>query len=156
MPYEPSPAVYQGTFAAPSGTTSTAALVMLGLGATTSFALITPQVTGRVLLVISGIMGNANGDGTTIQLSYGTGAAPANGATLTGTQIGQQSTWTSLTGALLAPFCLSALITGLAVPTINAVHQTTAATQVWLDIAFKAVVGGTAALTNVNITALEV
>lgn len=155
MPFEPSPVNYQGTFAAPTLTASTTA-VMLGLGATTSFALITPQITGRVLVIISGLIQNSvSGDGCNVQLSYGTGTAPVNGAALTGTQIGLQSVWTSLTNAMIAPFCLQALITGLAVPVINANRQTTAATTVWLDLAFKAVTGGNASVTNVNITALE-
>lgn len=155
MAYEPSPTVYQGVFAAPTATASTTA-VMLGLGATTSFALVTPQVTGRILVTISGLHSNTNGNGTNVQLSYGTGTAPVNGAALTGTQIGQQAVWTALTGALIGPFSLTALITGLALPTINSNRQTSAATTYWLDLAFKAVTGGTATVTNVNITAVEI
>lgn len=155
MPFEPSPVVYQGTFAAPTATASTTA-VMLGLGATTSFALVTPQVTGRILVTISGLHSNTNGNGTNVQLSYGSGAAPVNGAALAGTQIGLQAVWTALTGALIGPFALTALITGLTYAQINPLRQSVAGTTYWLDLAFKAVTGGTATVTNVNITAIEV
>ncbi len=156
MAYEPSPAVLQTTFASPAGTTSTSPQVMLGLGATTSFAIITPQVTGRVFVSISGLITNVNGDGGQVQLSYGTGAAPVAGASLTGTQIGLKAAWISLTGALTGPFSLQALITGLAVPTFTSAGKNGTQVPVWLDLAFNATTAGTCTITNVNISAFEV
>lgn len=155
MSYEPSPAVLQSVYAAPTATVSTTH-VMAGAGASAvPTAIITPQTTGRIYVVISGLAGNTNGNGSAIQLSYGTGAAPANGDANTGTQIGQIETWTSLTGALTGFLCVHAIITGLAVPSINALRVTTAAVPVWLDLTFNAVSAGTATLTKLNICAFE-
>lgn len=156
MPFEPSPAIMQAIFAAPTATVSTSA-VMVGLAAgSTPLCVITPQVTGRLLVIISGLAGNTTGNGSTMQLSYGTGAAPAAGAALAGTQIGQAQTWTSLTGALTGQFVVHALITGLAVPSVLASRLQAAATPIWLDLAFNAVTGGTTTLTKVNILAMEI
>ena len=155
MAFEPSPASLNAIFAAPTGTSS-ATMVMAGCGASaTPAAIITPLVSGRIYVIISGLAANANGDGTSIQLSFGTGGAPANGAAVTGTQIGQIETWTSLTGALTGFLCVHAVITGLAVPTINTLRATTASTPVWLDLAFLAVAAGTSSLTKLNISAFE-
>lgn len=126
----------------PSGTTSTTA-VMMGLGST---ATLTPTFSGRVLLTICGSIANAtSGDGATAQLSYGTGAAPANGVALTGTQVGNAAAFTAAAAAQKAPFSLTWCITGL-----------TPGTAYWFDLAVAAVTGGTATVTALSATALEV
>ena len=150
MPYSPSPATTTSTPSNPTGTTSTTA-VMMGLAGS-----LTPQVTGRVLLILSGdISNNTTADGVTVQLSYGTGTAPTNGAALTGTQIGGIVSFTALTGVLTVPFCVTALIIGLSVPSINSLGATTASTAYWLDAAVKAVTAGTASISNLDLVAIE-
>ena len=149
-PYAPAPAIYQGTSDSPTGTVSTTS-VMLGLGAS-----ITPQATGRIFYCVSGSMGNdTTGDGVGITLYYGTGTAPGNGAALTGTAIGTILVFTALTGMLRSPFSAQAIITGLAVPAITSAGRTGTAVPVWLDLAIKAVTGGTADVTLLNVSAFE-
>lgn len=155
MAFEPYPAYLQAIFAAPTATVSTTQ-VMLGSVGSTPAASITPLVTGRIFVMFSGLITNGtSGDGSSVQISYGTSTAPIAGAALTGTQIGQIQTWTSLTNLLTGPFCVQAIVTGLAVPTINSTRATTAATPVWLDLAFNAVTGGTTTITKMNILAFE-
>lgn len=138
MPYSPSPATVSVSPSDPAGQTS-ASYVMGGLGVAGANAwTITPQVTGRVLVMVMGDITQSNTATTgTVQLSYGTGTAPALNAAVTGTQIGGQVFFTGLTGCLTAPFALMAVVTGLAIPTINSVGQTTAGTPVWFDVAMK-------------------
>jgi hypothetical protein len=81
----------------PTGTQDSVTARMMGLGTT---AHITPNGSGRLLIIVSGDVLNASGDNShlnssTLQLRYGTGTAPANGAAATGTtlgaSVGQQS-----------------------------------------------------------------
>src|SRR5467141_2138020 len=130
MAFEPYPSALQAIFAAPTNTTSTSQ-VMLGAVGATPAATITPLVTGRIFVMFSGQIANGtSGDGSSVQVSYGTGTAPIAGASLTGTQIGQIQTWTSLTNLLKAPFMVHAVITGLAVPSISSQRVTTTAVPV--------------------------
>lgn len=132
-------AASQTASANPSGTTSTTS-VMMGLNGA-----ITPVLTGRVLLIITGvILNNTIGDGSTVQASYGTGAAPSNAGALAGTQVGAPLAFVASTAAGQAPFAAVAIITGL-------VNNTT----YWLDAALKAVTGGTATIKDVVVTAVE-
>lgn len=133
-------ATTQTTVASPSNTTSTAAFVMVGLAGT-----FTPSGSGAVLIAICGQMGNTTtGDGTQVQISYGTGGAPANGAALTGTQVGPQPQFTALTGVLNNNFCVIAIVTGL-----------TPGTAYWIDLAAKTLTGGASTLANVGISVHE-
>jgi hypothetical protein len=139
------PAEFQGSPADPTGTTSTSAAVMMGFGASPALALITPVRSTRMLLQIEGLVTQTTGNGSNLQLSYGTGAAPANGAALAGTQVGSAETITALTGELTLPFSLTAIVTGL-----------TVGTAYWLDLAVKAVTGGTASPKSCSVTAVEI
>ncbi len=124
----------------PGGTTSTT-MVMMGLAGA-----ITPVSSTRIYFQISGdVTQSTTADGAKWQLSYGTGAAPANAAALTGTQVGANPTMTFLTGVLTVPFCIQAVVTGL-----------TPLTAYWLDLALAAVTGGTASVSNVSVSAFEV
>lgn len=154
MPYSPSPASVSVTIAAPAATTSASYLMQgMGVAGATAFT-ITPQVTGRLLVVVMGDMTGVNTATVTVQLSFGTGAAPANAAAVTGTQTGGQVTLTPITGILTTPFTLVSIISGLAVPSINSQGQTTASTPVWLDIALKSS-SGAASISNLTCTAIE-
>lgn len=132
-------AAAQTATANPAGTTQTTAR-MMGLGGA-----IAAKFTGRIWLTMTGDVFNAAaGDGATIQLSYGAGAAPANGAALTGTQIGARINYIAGAATEKVPFSLTALVTGLV-----------ANTAYWLDAAVAAIGGGTATIENVVISARE-
>lgn len=143
MAYFPVPQVVSFTPGDPTGQTS-ATYVMMGLGTT---ATITPVYTGRVLLIATGVMGNsgAAGDGTTIQMSFGTGTAPANNAAVTGTQLGNQEAFIASTTAGQQGFCLISVTTAM-----------TVGTATWIDIALKTVTGGPGFLKTVEIIAVEI
>lgn len=136
-------AVLQVSPANPTQTAS-ATYVMMGLGAAASPALITPNFSTRIIVEISGNVTATNGNTATLQLSTGTGAAPANAAAVTGTQVGNQPTFTALTGALTGSFSVQAIITGL-----------TPGVQSWLDVALKSS-SGNVSITNLSVTANEV
>lgn len=129
---------YQATPADPTGTTSTTG-VMMGLGGT-----LTPTRSGKVMIMISGDQQNSSGsDFGAVQLYYGTGTAPTNGAALTGTAIsGKVNGATDSTHA--DPFCVQAIVSGL---TLN--------TPIWFDLAVAAVIGGTTSAKNLSISAFE-
>lgn len=123
----------------PTGTVSATA-VMMGLAGA-----ITPMSTGRVLVLLSGAIFNAGiGQGATPQLSYGTGAAPVNGAALTGTQVGGAPPYVSATIAGKCPFTLNAVVSGL-----------TLKTPIWVDMALSAQTAGTATVSNLSLTLVE-
>ncbi len=143
MPYGPPTAVAR----TPANQTALASATYVnnGFGAIASIpCALTPTVTGRVLVAWSGdIVENATAQTATLQMVYGTGAAPANGSAVTGTAIGGELAWVSLTGQLTIPFALTYLITGL-----------TPGTAYYFDIAGKSS-AGTAQLTNCNFMAVE-
>jgi len=94
---------------------------MMGLGATFAF---TPSRNGRVMVTVHGHVtipaAAAAGAGLLMNLFYGTGTAPANGAASTGTQAtpAQRAiTGVAVTAADQRPFVLIAMLTGLTVGT---------------------------------------
>ena len=146
----PAPAISTITVNAPTAIASVGTLVMLGLAGS-----ITPQATGRVLVICTGVVGNttAAGDGVSFQLSYGTGTAPTNAATLTGTQVGALKAFVGSTTAGQQGFACSWIITGLSVPGSGGATTTT---TYWLDLAVEAITGGGAVLKNVDLVAIEI
>jgi|HubBroStandDraft_6_1064221.scaffolds.fasta_scaffold768586_2 hypothetical protein len=121
-------------------TGATGAAVMLGLAAT-----ITPNAGGTVMVFVTGdIICGTIGDGATLQLSYGTGSAPANNGTLAGTQVAKAVTFLASTVAGRVPLTMMAAITGL-----------TSGTAYWLDLAVENLTGGTTTVANVTVTAVE-
>jgi hypothetical protein len=124
----------------PTGTTSLTS-IMMGLA-----GVITPVRSGKVFVTISGRMSNNTvNNGYDVSIRYGTGAAPANGAAITGTAIGGTARLNGVSGVGFSyPFSLSAVITGL-----------TLGTPIWLDLIQAAVTGGTAAAFNVSVSAFE-
>lgn len=128
------------TSAAPTGTTS-ATSVMMGIAAS-----ITPTASTRLCITVSGQMANNTiNDGVTVDLRYGTGSAPTNGAAVTGTLVGIAQTNTVKTAAQVSGFAITGVATGL-----------TVGTAYWIDVSVKAVTGGTATVTGVTICAIEV
>ena len=122
----------------PTGITSTT-LVMAGYGKT-----FTPTRTGRVLIVmLCTLNNNTVGDGSAIQVNYGTGAPPAAGAAATGTQASalitvkwDAATLTSGGTTGTKQVVLVGIVTGLVL-----------GTAYWLDAAYESVTGGTTTLT---------
>lgn len=121
-------------------------LVMMGLGYTNEF---TPRTSGVVMFTISGTFQNATaGDGWQGQIVYGTGNAPTNVSTYTGTSCGgllvaKNSTLAGATSSNL-PFTLSCIASGLVLNT-----------GYWIDLAASLVTGGSGSVNNITITAHE-
>lgn len=135
-------ASYQASPGDPSGTTDTTGK-MMGLAGS-----ITPAISGKIVLTINGTIASSGAsDGAKIQLSYGTSAAPANAAAITGTQVGARLTVANnaSTAALAVPYSITAVITGL-----------TPGTAYWLDVTLAAITAGTATITTNSITAYEI
>ena len=113
-------------------------------------ASITPVVTGKVLIIVSGDMDNDSGDdGAQVQMRTGTGTPPINGAALTGTAQGglvKMDVATSGAGNSVTrvPFSLNAIVTGL---TLN--------TAVWIDISLAATGAGNARVRDISISVVE-
>lgn len=129
------------THANPTGTTSNT-YKMAGLGDTWTF---TPNFSGRVLVIVNGVFTNTLiNDGVSTYIAYGTGAAPANGAAATGTAAGQTQDWLAYVANARSPFCLAAVLTGLAV-----------GTQYWIDLGVEAVTAGTASIATPNLSVVE-
>lgn len=140
--------------ASPTGRSS-ATLVMLGLG-----AVVTPQTTGRVLVIATGnVSAGTATDGFSFRLYTGTGGAPTNNTAVTGTALGSlQSVPALAAGSLTQGFAIAAVATGLSVPSTTGTGKAqSAATPCWFDIAFEYTTGAnTVTFTNVSIIAIEI
>lgn len=129
---------------APTGTTSSGAMMGLG-GGGTPFA-ITPLYSSRLHIHVSGnLSNNTGGAGAFANIRYGTGTAPSNGASPTGTQITQSSDPSQLLAGQKIPFSMNFVVTGL-----------TPATAYWIDLCVGATTGGTASVVNLNCVAHEI
>lgn len=127
-----------GTSASPANTSS-ASPVMLGLGSAWT---ITPLLFTKVMIWVDGLVANNSGSAATpIQLAYGTGVAPVNGAAATGTTLGLQTS--AFVGATTSYFSRHYIITGLST-----------GTPYWFDIQFDGG-GHTGTISNVTFTAQE-
>jgi hypothetical protein len=110
-------------------------------------SVITPITSGKVIVTLTGAVFNNTAAGLVnlVQIRFGTGSPPANGAAATGTAIGgiaSRGAATTTTG--FVPLSLTALLTGLAI-----------GVPVWLDVIFSAAGGGSVILQNVAFTAVE-
>src|SRR5215472_1174529 len=113
---------------------------------------ITPNTTGSVLIAISGNIVTTSataGIGITYSINYGTGTAPTNNATATGTVASNTPVYTNPTTVTAAnvavPFAIEAVVTGL-----------TPGTAYWIDLAAKAVTTTSATtFNNLTINAIE-
>ncbi len=129
--------------ASPSGTTSVyPTMKMMGLAGT-----FTPKVSGLVALFISfsGISSLADGaGGFTAMAAYGTGTAPVNGATATGTLTGNSCTGYSPAATANVPCSVIGLLSGLTIGTVY-----------WIDLQLASVIAGTASVQAVQIVAFD-
>lgn len=124
-------------------TTASGTGVMMGLAMSFS-----PLKTGKMLLLFTGDTDNTSAnDGTLIQIRVGTGAAPANGAALTGTTYGR----------LIRSNNNTALAGGWNIfPVSSHRYNTfTVGTTYWMDISLATVGGGTARVRDIEISAIE-
>jgi hypothetical protein len=143
----PHAATGQKQVAAPVAPSSTTLFTMQGLAGA-----ITPVTTGNVLFIISGTFIATTvtaGDGIEVQLSYGLGTAPVNGAALAGFQAGtvrSNKNPTTVTAADVAvAFSVQAVATGLMVDS-----------PYWIDLAAKSIAtASSGAVTNVSVSAFE-
>lgn len=132
----------------PTAPASTTTYAMQGLAGS-----ITPVRTGVVLITISGTALASTvtaGDGVAFQVSYGTGTAPTNAASLAGTQVGTAQSMKNPTTVIAAdvavPFCIQARVTGL-----------TLLTPYWIDLAAKSLgTVSSGSLSGITISAVEV
>ncbi len=130
-------ATYQGTPADPSSTTNSTG-VMMGLAGS-----ITPTISGKVMITISGDMKNGTNNGNSVtHIRYGTGTAPTNGNALTGTVAGALVNMTAAATNQRVPFSCNAIVT------------LTVGTTYWIDLGLKAA-SGTAFVQNISISVVE-
>ena len=127
-------------------TTTNTTGVMMGLGASPYTLKYKPNIGNAILITICGTIYNASGigDGAKVAIRAGTGTAPANGAALTGSQYSLYQTYISSTTAGKVPFSLTTII----VPVVPN-------TQYWIDLSLAAITGGTAAISDLQVSAIE-
>jgi hypothetical protein len=121
----------------PSGTTSLTG-VMMGIAGS-----IRPEVSGNVLVMITGTFLNTGG-GVVAQLRYGTGTAPTGGAALTGTAFGGSITSVLAGGTEEVPFAIQAILSNLFL-----------GTAYWIDLGVAANGAGTASVKSISLSAIE-
>jgi hypothetical protein len=126
----------------PVGNISTTETSM-GLGCS-----ITPQNTGRVFIIMSGMVLNstAAGSGVIITGRRGTGVAPVNGAISGfGSVWGAQQHFIASTTAGQQGFSLHAIVSGLPLNT-----------TVWFDLSIVATTSGGATIKDISFNAIEI
>lgn len=135
------PAETSASLANPSATIDTTG-VMMGFGATVTIA---PTTSGIIRAWVTGNAQNGTvGDRCGMVIRFGTGSAPANGAALTGSTIGQGVVTTSTASGDSVGFSLVGRATGL-----------TLGTTYWVDVALSSGGGGSASIANVSALVLE-
>ena len=124
---------------------SAAAAGFVGMSDTDPAIIITPTFSGRVLVTVSGTVGNTLSAATsTIQLRYDTGAAPAPAASpATGASAGNSKALKSPGTTSRIPFSATVLLTGL-----------TLASAYWIDI-YLTPSAGTASVQDLDVVAIE-
>jgi len=129
----------------PAAVTSTSR-VMLGMGSTIT---LTPSFSGRVRMTICGYGSNNNATGVNsrLNIAYGTGTAPVNGAVIGGgTVFNTQETffWADATVAVTIPFCVTSEAHGL---TLSAAY--------WFDMSAFSPSGGAVTVVMTSVTVEE-
>lgn len=136
----PGTVTLQTAAVSPTGTTSLTG-TMAGFGTVTwGTALFTPAKSGKVIVTINGSITNNSTGSSAVNIRWGTGLIPVNGAAFTGTSVGGTASRSALGANIAVPFSISGIITGL-----------TVGVQIWLD---AAVASGTTGTTQLNSTAI--
>lgn len=125
----------------PTGTTSTAVGVMMGLGGVFK---ITPVYSTRVHVTIFGVARSSVISTNTMQLYFGTGTAPTNGAAITGTALGSPQLATVPVASGSTPYSFMWILTGL-----------TPGTAYWFDVSVQQGNAGTGSILNNSATVME-
>lgn len=135
-------ATLETTPADPAGTVSTTG-VMMGLGSTCT---LTPTYSGRIKIEFIGMIKNSSVNSTSkARVFFGSGAAPANGAAITGTQIAAAILLDEGTASFNSPFTNGGIITGL-----------TPGTAYWFDLVVATSnAANTATVSNLSCNAFE-
>lgn len=131
----------QSIIGTPSGTTNTIGVM---IGQAVPF---TPSSTGSIEIIAVANMANNSGNaGGEIQLRYGTGTAPTNGVSPTGTAIGNIAVLVNPTASanMKVPGMCAAQVSGL-----------TTGLAYWIDLEQIAVTAGTFSISTGNIIAKE-
>jgi hypothetical protein len=132
----------QFAVAAPTLTASTTGVMM---GLSSGVTRITPQVTGNIMVIVTGMMSNSIlADGASVQIRVGSGNGPANAAALTGTTVGSLKNMVASTAVGKQGFACCGFATGLAL-----------GTAIYIDVGLKAVTAGNAAIFDVDVVAYE-
>jgi hypothetical protein len=139
----PTAASTQKTPADPAQSASTLG-VMMGLSAS-----ITPVLTGKIMIIISGDINTVTGNshGGSVQIRTGTGTPPLNGATAStsGTAQGGLVTFFQNNATQRFPFSLNAIVNSL---TLN--------TAYWIDISLSTDAAGNPSIVrNISISVVE-
>jgi hypothetical protein len=132
---------YNGYFAASVPGNVSTTIKAMGLAAA-----ITPNGSGKLFVLFSGMVQNstAAGNGATINVIYGTGTAPVNGATTwTGGQLSIGLNFIASTTAGKQGFCLHGIV------------SLTVGTPYWFDISLSALTAGGATVFDVHYTIFE-
>lgn len=125
----------------PSGTSSGTS-TMQGQG---NNCHLTPSYSGRIKFEVLGTAANTAVSGASnIQLRFGTGTAPTNGATVTGTAIGSALGATSAVANGQVPFAASGIATSL-----------TPGTAYWFDVSLGTGGAGTSSILSLSCNAFE-
>jgi hypothetical protein len=132
------------TFVSPGNPTGTnsAPGVMMGYGASCA---ITPVYSTRVQALFDFQFLAGSVISGTAQMRFGTGAAPANGAVVTGTVFGSSRTSVIAVAGANEPASLNGIVTGL-----------TRGTAYWFDLALSTGSGSTVSVQALNCTLREV
>ena len=132
----------------PTGTVSTAAYVMMGVGvlggSSTKLGFVTSDnAKGAVVFACNlDVASSTAGDGVKIKMVWGTGSAPANGDAATGTAIGPNPTYLSTAAGQLEHTSFSQTITMTGGINVMIAY--------WVDFQVEALTGGRASISNVN------
>jgi hypothetical protein len=130
--------------ATPNNPVGTSNLTGVMMGLNQAF---TPARSGMILIIISGDIGNSlANDGGQVQIRYGTGSIPTNGAALTGSTAGGLVKLLSVgaTAGRRYPFTANAIVTSL-----------TPGNLIWIDVGLAAITGGTALIYDLSISVIE-
>ena len=126
----------------PTDPTTTTSMIGVMMGLSQS---ITPVRSGKILIIISGdIDSDMSGAGSQVQIRFGTGTAPINNDSLTGTPIGGLVKFIQNNDVQRHPWGLNAIVSEL---TLN--------TPVWVDISLAAITGGNARVRDISVSIVE-
>jgi len=119
---------------------------MAGLGGTPAFCTYVPSNSGKVQVILSGLVNNGTADvGITIQGRYGTGTPPTPTAAATGTAFGRAQRTKQSGNTQFATFITHAVISSLNV-----------GVTYWFDVSLVCAAAGAATIEDVNFTIHEI